>query len=202
MKSQLWLFASFFCLPFSMLSQNTSEMAENSKLPYYQIPDAPEDFTAGNVAGRLIDGLGYRYYWATEGLREEDLNYQVSEDSRPVIETLEHVHHMSRGILNSIKGLPTERSEDELDFAERRKQTLENFKMASDLLKASKDGDMENFNIIFQRGEQRRTFPFWNLLNGQIADCIYHVGQVVALRRASGNPMDGRVNVFLGKNRE
>ena len=49
-----------------------------SKLPYYEIPDYPETYTAGSVAARMLDGLGFRYYWATEGLNEDDLNkYRV-----------------------------------------------------------------------------------------------------------------------------
>lgn len=74
--------------------------------------------------------------------------------------------------------------------------------MASDILKGSRAGDMEDFNIIFQRGENKSEFPFWNLLNGPIADAIYHVGQVVSQRRTSGNPLSSKVNVFSGKTRE
>ena len=37
-------------------------------LPYYQIPDYPSSYNAATVAARTIDGLGFRYYWATEGL--------------------------------------------------------------------------------------------------------------------------------------
>ena len=44
-------------------------------LPYHKIPEYPENYGAGNVLSRLIDGLGYRYYWATKDLRVEDLAY-------------------------------------------------------------------------------------------------------------------------------
>ena len=43
------------------------------------------------------------------------------------------------------------------------------------------------------------TFPFWNMINGPISDAIWHSGQVVANRRASGNPINPKVNVFIGK---
>ncbi|RMG65160.1 MAG: hypothetical protein D6722_16205, partial [Bacteroidetes bacterium] len=36
-------------------------------LPYRAIPDYPETFTPGTTVARFLDGLGYRYYWATEG---------------------------------------------------------------------------------------------------------------------------------------
>ena len=34
-------------------------------------------------------------------------------------------------------------------------------------------------------------YPFWSLLNGPIADMIWHVGQVVTFRRSLGNPFNG-----------
>ena len=63
----------------------------SSDLPYRTIPDYPEEFTANTVATRLIDGLGFRYYWGTEGLRDEDLSFKPSEDARTSIETLQPV---------------------------------------------------------------------------------------------------------------
>ena len=62
--------------------------------------------------------------------------------------------------------------------------------------------DVEDYNVIFKRGDREYEFPFWNLINGQISDAIYHTGQVVMMRRASGNPIDPTVDVFMGKNRE
>ena len=37
------------------------------ELPYYEIPKETNKYTAGSVASRMVDGLGFRYYWATEG---------------------------------------------------------------------------------------------------------------------------------------
>ena len=51
-------------------------------LPYATIPDAPADYTSGNMLSRMIDGLGFRYHWVSEGLRAEDLAYRPSEDAR------------------------------------------------------------------------------------------------------------------------
>jgi hypothetical protein len=42
-------------------------------------------------------------------------------------------------------------------------------------------------------------FPFWNQINGPISDALWHCGQVVMNRRASGNPLQLGVNVFVGK---
>ena len=47
-------------------AQNQSSAAGNKDdLPYYQIPEYPAEFTAETVAARMIDGLGFRYRWAT-----------------------------------------------------------------------------------------------------------------------------------------
>lgn len=183
---------------------NAQENSSNTSLPYYQIPDYPEKYTAGNVIARMVDGLGYRYYWASEGLRAEDLAYAPSEDSRDAEHTLEHIYDLSRTILTTIQKNPNVRPfpEEEIDFMEMRKRTLQNLKAASDILRSNKKKDFKESDVVFQRGEKSSNFPFWNLINGPIEDAIYHTGQIVAYRRASGNPIDSKVNVFRGKNRE
>lgn len=186
---------------FTFAQNETTEKMET--LPYHQIPETPAEFTPENVAARMIDGLGYRYYWATEDLREEDLNYRPSEDSRTAGETLEHLYGLSKTIVNGSKNAPNIRSKNivELTWEEKRKKTLENFKMASDILKGS-DANLEEMKIIFQRGDNKSEFPYWNMLNGPIADALWHAGQIVAFRRASGNPINPKVNVFRGVTKE
>ena len=56
--------------------------SQNQDLPYYEIPEYPESYTAGTVSARMIDGFGFRYYWATEGLRVEDLKFRPNVDAR------------------------------------------------------------------------------------------------------------------------
>jgi len=186
-------------------SQNSNNVKKPSnELPYQQIPEAPEEYSAANVAARTVDGLGYRYYWATEGLTEKDYAYKPSEDSRSAGHTLEHLYQLSQTVLNAVAKKPNirPRVEENLTQAEMRTQTLRNLKMTSDILRNSKDEDLKDYNIVFQRGEKKSEYPFWNLLNGPMADAIYHTGQIVAYRRASGNPLNPNVNVFIGKNRE
>ena len=180
---------------------NTSAQGD---LPYSKIPDYPEDYTAGNVMGRLVDGLGFRYYWATEGLREQDLNYKPSEEGRTVMETLNHLYGLSRTIVHAPQSIPNERGEDPatLSYEEKRTRTLRNFEKASNLLKSGQSGDMEKYQVIFKRGDNQTEFPFWNMINGPIADALWHTGQVVLMRRAAGNPINPKVSVFSGSLRE
>ncbi|MBL4904447.1 MAG: hypothetical protein JKZ00_00090, partial [Flavobacteriaceae bacterium] len=55
---------------------------------YYEIPPAPKEYTAGTVASRMVDGLGFRYYWATEGLTEKDLAFRPNSEARTTLETI------------------------------------------------------------------------------------------------------------------
>ena len=174
--------------------------AQDKTLPYYQIPAYPETYTAANVVARMIDGVGFRYFWATEGLRAEDLNHKPSKEARTSLETLAHIYGLSNVIVNSIMKVPTLSGAPEpaLSFVEIRKQTLENFKSASDRLKTSTDSELNDFKIIFKNDKGSSEFPFWNQLNGPIADVLWHVGQVVSFRRSSGNPINPKVEVFTG----
>ncbi|WP_242203637.1 hypothetical protein [Aestuariivivens insulae] len=165
---------------------------QEEKLPYYEILEHAESYTAGAVASRMVDGLGFRYYWATEGLRPEDLNYKPSESGRTSGETIDHILGLSNFLLNSISTEKSRGEDKALSFEDKRKQTLLNLKAASDILRNADD--------LSQFDNER--FPFWNLINGPIADALWHCGQVVLLRRASGNPFNSKVSVFSGKLRE
>ncbi len=167
-----------------------------TKLPYYEIPKAPKEFTAGTVLARMIDGLGFRYYWATEGLTEKDLQYKPSAEAKTTGETIDHVLSLSQVIKNAVLNQPNEKLEEVMTFAEKRKTTLENLKYASDIISVS--GDVSQFKIIFGENE----FPLWNAINGPIADAIWHAGQLASFRRASGNPINSKINYFTGTVRQ
>ncbi|PHN01155.1 hypothetical protein [Flavilitoribacter nigricans] len=176
---------------------------DDPTLPYYEIPENPETFTAETVAARMIDGLGFRYYWATEGLRPEDLSYQPSEGARTSEETIDHILGLTNIILNSVKQVPNDGggAEAPTTFDGKRKRTLENLQEASNILKSG-SGTLDEYPIIFQRGESRSELPFWNQINGPISDALWHVGQVVTFRRSSGNPFNSKVSVLSGKVRQ
>lgn len=189
-------------LPFLFFLSSVS--AQNDTLPYYQIPDAPEDFGPGSVLSRMVDGLGFRYHWATEGLREADLAYRPTPEASSTQNTLEHLTDLSNGIKKTAQGLPITKDYDltEMTFEEMRALTLRNLAEASDAFRGKTAEEIEDLQVVFQRGNEQSSFPIWNLLNGQLADAIYHTGQVVSFRRTSGNPIPSGVNVFMGRKRE
>lgn len=185
------LFSLFF-----LLSMMTFSNAQNTELPYAQIPEAPETYTAGSVVSRMIDGLGFRYYWATEGLRAEDLKFKPNEEARTTEQTIDHILGLTQVILNSALGIPNGQPQPEMTFEEKRAKTLKNIEQASKIF--IKETDLSKFTIVFQRGDQKTEFPFWNQINGPISDALWHVGQVVSFRRSSGNPFPKGVSVLRG----
>ncbi len=202
MRKKLFILSIQFLMLTPIMAQESD--SQPSVLPYYQIPDYPTEYTANNVAARMVDGLGFRYYWATEGLREEDLAFRPNDEARTSAETIDHILSLTKMILNSVKKLPNIPSTNlpTMTFAEKRKLTLENIKSTSDILKASSAGDLKEYKIIFSSGEKTTEYPFWNQLNGPIADAIWHVGQVVSFRRSTGNPFNSNASVLSGKLRK
>lgn len=203
MKSPVTLviFLVFIISSMEAQDQTNKKMEDIPTLPYHQIPDYPDTYSATTVAARMIDGLGYRYYWATETLRPADLAYTPGNDGKNAGEVLDHLYGLSKTILNGVKKQPNIRPSEteELTWVEKRKATLENFKMASELLKSAKEEEIEEMDVVFQRRENKSEFPFWNMINGPIADAIYHTGQIVSYRRSAGNPTNPFMNVFRGK---
>ena len=191
MKIKLLLLITSVC----MMNIATSQ---NDQLPYYEIPEASETYTAGTVVARMIDGLGFRYYWATEGLRAEDLAFTPSDDARTTGETVDHIYGLTKTILNSaLKQANGASYEAEETFEEKRVKTLKMLKQAADIFRAS--DDLSEFTLVFQRGDNTTEYPFWNQINGPIADALWHCGQVITFRRSSGNPYNSKASVLTGK---
>lgn len=178
-------------------SLNTLSWSQ-TELPYKEIPSFPSNYTEGTVISRMIDGLGYRYYWATKDLRVKDLDFRPDTHARSIYETMEHIYGLSIMVLNASKNQVNQRADtSQMKVNDLRLATLENLKLASE--KISSLNNLEDFNILFQNSSKRKTLPFWHVLNGPLADAIYHTGQIVSFRRTSGNPMNSKVNVLMGK---
>lgn len=187
----------YLLLSLAIVSQS---FGQSTELPYAQIPEYPKRYTATSVVVRMVDALGFRYYWATEGLRVEDVSFSPNNDARTTKETLIHILDLTQILLNSVNEVPTDNDVTlpELSFAEMRQKTLENIKATSEKLMKSNDKELSKFKMVFKRGAASREFPFWNALNGPLADALWHVGQIVSFRRSSGNPFNEKVNVLTG----
>lgn len=163
------------------------------ELPYRSIPEPPGEVSAPSVLVRLVDGLGFRYRWATEGLRDEDYEYRPSPDSMSVRELLGHIHGLVSWVLQSLGGDAQPAPEDP-SLREIRGLTLEKVEMIRNLLVGMSPKELVLRRIRTRGGE----YPFWNMVNGPLSDALTHVGQINSWRRLNGNPVPGH-NVFLGE---
>jgi hypothetical protein len=46
----------------------------------------------------MLDGLGFRFYWATEGLRPEDYEFRPAKDTMTIRELVLHVWELMNGV--------------------------------------------------------------------------------------------------------
>ena len=101
--------------------------------PLNEIPTASENVTTGNIIARMVQGLGYRYYWATKDLRIKDLSYRPSEEASSCFETLEHIYGLAEVIRNTATSSPSIRpvKSPPKDYVVLREKTLEYLEQAS-----------------------------------------------------------------------
>lgn len=163
--------------------------------PYgYEIASVPEKLTGASVFARVVDGLAFRYYWATEGLRDEDFGFRPGPESMSMHELLKHVLHLANMVKQCVIDAASRDSIERDDARQLRAQTLETFRLVRHELDRLTDRELATHGVLKRDGSR---FPVWFILNGPLSDALTHVGQINAWRRLSGNPQT-RVNVFAG----
>lgn len=187
-----------FCL---VIYSHTTMSQQAAELPYRELSAPPKAITAGGIAARMVDGLGFRYYWVTEGLRAEDLAYRPSPEARSTAETLNHIYSLAQNLLLTVTGKPVVDREDGSGYSLEvlRAKTLNTLKQASKILYNSTEADFARYTMAFSTDAAAPSLSFWYQLNGPIADALWHTGQVASFRRSSGNPMDNKVSVLQGR---
>lgn len=170
-------------------SQGFETHSENA-LPFGDISDVPESYSAGAVAARMVAALGFRYRYATMDLQESDFDFSAEADGRSIGETMDHIYSLTVLMSNTLSDEAVEKEEGAHPM-KARALTLHLLKEAYDKLLTM---DEEAFQKITIRGSA----PFWNWINGPLADALWHSGQIATLRRANGHPMPQGVNVFMG----
>jgi hypothetical protein len=164
------------------------------ELPYREIPAPPEDARAATVMLRVVDGLGFRYRWATEGLREQDADFRPGADSMTLRELLHHVARLTAWLDSQAGGEPL--GDIARDLPALRAATLARLVALRTRLLAMSDEQLASLRITGT--PEKGPLPFWNMLNGPLADALTHVGQVNSWRRLAGNPPP-RADVFRGR---
>ncbi len=179
-------------------------MAQNRVDHYKNLSTPKGTINTTTILSRQFQGLGFRYYWATQGLHLEDLNYRPTADSRSIFETMEHIYSLCFTVISTLEGLSVQRPEKpfEMDGTTLRMQTLAQIQRAEEYISSNNTFNLEDRSIVFKTPKGERSYPFMYLINGPLADALTHIGQILTLRRANGNPQESGVNVFLGKKME
>lgn len=160
------------------------------------IPAPPDNITPGAILARLVDGLAFRYYWATEGLRPEDAAFRVCEGSLTILEVMQHLWRLLSFAHHCAAPGSSAPGDPPGDMQTVRNETLGVLQaMRETFLNMS---EKELGAVVIRRKNVDGAFPFWNLISGPLADALTHVGQINSWRRANGNPVR-KVNYLAGK---
>ncbi len=141
-------------------------------------PEPPQEISASNAIARMLDGLGYRLYWALRGLGEEDCDYRLCEGAKSIHEIIEHILDLVNWMYMHIYGQQMKRPEN---IIEQGREVLRALEQLRKFLIEMEDKDLPNYKL--------EDLPFWNFINMPISDALHHVGQLAILRRATGNPI-------------
>jgi uncharacterized damage-inducible protein DinB len=167
-------------------------MEDNQELPFADISVVPNNITATNMLLRMVEGLAFRYRWATENLSEENIKFRPHPTSMSIEELNSHIFDLVDSTFRVFGG-EKQNKESLNSFQKTRKANLFLFqKLCSQFNKMSED------DLLNLEKETTRKLPFWYWINGPLADALTHVGQITSWRRIAGNPQLKGVNVFIG----
>jgi hypothetical protein len=154
---------------------------------YYTIPATPNEISATNIICRMLAGLGFRFYWATEGLTEETFAFRPCKGARSVGETVEHVWDLLNWIARSIG--PTRKTKPN-EARLLREDVLELISIIEDSFSKMDNKKLAKLQIHKQ--------SFWHIINGPLSDALTHIGQIATMRRIVGSRVPDS-NPFVGK---
>ena len=155
-------------------------------IDYSRIPDYPESVSATNTISRLVDALGFRFYWATEGLEKSVSDFRPCDSAWSIYEIMGHIWELINWVNKSMYDQEVEKPES---LSTLRQNTLELISRLRGAFGGMQDEELAQFQI--------KGCPFWNVINGPIADALTHVGQIHVLRRMAGSPSP-KADVFRG----
>ena len=164
------------------------------EMPYHILPEAPSAITPGAILARLVDGIGFRYHWATDGLDDADLAYKPASDCRSLGELLEHILRLLGWVAGAAGAIGKSDGPKPATVNDLRSATLHVARALRERFIQMTDQELQACTIRLSNGDG---FPFWNFLNGPLADSLTHVGQVLSWRRMLGKPTP-KANVFRG----
>ena len=152
-------------------------MDKNKKLPFEDISKTPTELTATNILLRVVEGLGFRYRWATENLSEDNIKFRPHPTSMNIEELNAHIFDLINSTFRVFGG--EKQNIDSLNsFQQIRKKSLFILEDLSERLKKMSDED-----LVEMEKNTSRKLPFWYWVNGPLSDALTHVGQITSWRR-------------------
>lgn len=181
----------------AIFGPNTISM--NAATPYNSLPEVPDTISASLVLSRMVDALGFRYRWATEGLTEKEMSFKPTEQNMNLLELLKHIYGLAKMTYRAFGG-EVAKAPVPQDWEVLRLGTLEFCGKASAKLQEMSNDALASSGFMHRSSEN--PVPFWYLINGPIADALTHVGQISSWRRMAGNPQPKGVSVLWGTSPE
>jgi hypothetical protein len=146
-------------------------------VPFYKIPDTPASVSAGAIMGRLADSVGFRFRWAVEGLVDADLAYKPAPDCMTHGELILHIHDLLVSAARNAAVPPGELPSETSSCGQMVSAVLDLSSRLSGRYKTMSDTELAAC-----------TPGLWNMINGPLADCLTHIGQILSWRRLAGAP--------------
>ncbi len=156
-------------------------------LPFRQIDGYPAQVNGPSVMARLLDGLGFRFYWATEGLTQDEYAFSPGQGCQSIGELVGHVWGLTNWVYMSVFGQGERRPPE---IPQQREHALTMLHRLREHIASLDDATLGALTIDGH--------PFWHMLNGPIADALTHVGQINSFRRLAGNPTP-KAGLFTGE---
>ena len=146
-------------------------------LRYRTLAPSRDSVSGARVVARLLAGMGFRLYWATEGLNTELYGFRPCEGARSIGETLDHVWELLSWTHTAMSHAAARKPDDVVLL---RDGSLELISRLQDRFSEMEDTDLLAIELLGQ--------PFWPVINGPLSDVLTHIGQIAMLRRVAGSP--------------
>jgi uncharacterized damage-inducible protein DinB len=159
----------------------------NQSLPFRHINGYPARTNGPSVIARLLDGLGFRFHWATDGLSADHYTFSPGQGCQSIGELVCHIWGLVNWVHLSVFGQEEQRPED---ASAQRAHALAMLHKLREHFVTLDDAALETVSINGR--------PFWHMINGPLADALTHVGQINAFRRLAGNPTP-KAGLFTGE---
>jgi hypothetical protein len=147
----------------------------SDELPFRSVSRYPAEVSGPAVMARLLDSLGFRFYWATEGLNPVDYDFSPGSGCMSIRELVGHVWGLVNWTCLAVWG-QAEKRPGEVEL--QREHILRLIHRLREHLESLDDRVLGSIAIDGK--------PFWHLINGPMADALTHVGQINSFRRLAG----------------